>query len=203
MEGISSPEGKMAEDKEIALEAIETAKNTGKIKKGINEATKALERGVAKLVVYAKDVQPAEIVLHLPVLSKEKGVPCIEVPSKEELGTAAGITVSTTAVVVIAEGDAKKLIEGLKGPEIKPAEKKEKPKEEAPKEEKKKEEVKEEKPKETPKEEPKKEEVKEEETKKEEKPKEEAPKEEKKEEKPKEVKEEKPKEEKAEEAKEE
>ena len=97
-----------------ALEAIEVAKNTGKIKKGANEATKAVERGTAKLVVYAKDVQPQEIVMHLPVLAKEKGVPCIEVASKEELGTAAGIGLPTTAVAVIAEGDAKKLIEELK-----------------------------------------------------------------------------------------
>ena len=97
-----------------ALEAIEVAKNTGKIKKGANEATKAVERGTAKLVVYAKDVQPQEIVMHLPVLAKEKDVPCIEVASKEELGTAAGIGLPTTAVAIIAEGDAKKLIEELK-----------------------------------------------------------------------------------------
>ena len=99
---------------EKALEAVETAKNSGKIKKGINEATKALERGTAKLVVYAKDVEPKEIVMHLPVLAKEKGIPCVEVNSKEELGTAAGINVPTTAVAVINEGDAKKLIEELK-----------------------------------------------------------------------------------------
>lgn len=105
----------MAEDvAQKALEAIEVAKNTGKIKKGANEATKAVERGTAKLVVYAKDVQPQEIVMHLPVLAKEKDVPCIEVASKEELGTAAGIGLPTTAVAVIAEGDAKKLIEELK-----------------------------------------------------------------------------------------
>ena len=97
-----------------ALEAIEIAKNTGKIKKGTNEATKALERGTAKLVAYAKDVQPQEIVMHLPVLAKEKGIPCIQVNSKEELGTAAGIGVPTGAVAVIVEGDAKKLIEELK-----------------------------------------------------------------------------------------
>ena len=106
----------MADDvTQKALEAIEVAKNTGKVKKGTNEATKALERGTAKLVAYAKDVQPAEIVMHLPVLAKEKGIPCIEVASKEELGTAAGIGVPTGAVAVIAEGDAKKIIEELKG----------------------------------------------------------------------------------------
>ena len=105
----------MADDvTQKALEAIEVAKNTGKIKKGTNEATKALERGTAKLVAYAKDVQPQEIIMHLPVLAKEKGIPCIEVASKEELGTAAGIGVPTGAVAVIAEGDAKRIIEELK-----------------------------------------------------------------------------------------
>jgi len=99
---------------EKALEAVEVAKNTGKIKKGTNEVTKALERGVAKLVVYAKDIQPQEIVIHLPVLAKEKSVPCIEVASKEELGIAAGISVPTAAVAIVKEGDAKKLIAELK-----------------------------------------------------------------------------------------
>src|SRR5574342_194811 len=105
----------MADDvTQKALEAVEVAKNTGKVKKGTNEATKALERGTAKLVVFAKDVQPAEIIMHLPVLAKEKGIPCVQVNSKEELGTAAGIGVPTGAVAVIAEGDAKKIIEELK-----------------------------------------------------------------------------------------
>jgi len=105
----------MADDvTQKALEAIEVAKNTGKVKKGVNEVTKALERGTAKLVAFAKDVQPAEIVMHMPILAKEKGVPCIQVNSKEELGTAAGIGCPTSAVAVIAEGDAKKIIAELK-----------------------------------------------------------------------------------------
>ncbi len=129
----------MTENKELALEAIEIAKNTGKIKKGINEATKALERGTAKLVAFAKDVQPAEVVMHLPVLAKEKNIPCIEVPSKEELGTAAGIPVPTSAVAIIVEGEAKKVIAQLKAPvkaEKKEEKSKEEPKKEAPAEKK-------------------------------------------------------------------
>jgi len=111
-----SPGGNYMADDLIqkALEAVEVAKNTGKVKKGTNEATKALERGTAKLVVFAKDVQPAEIVVHLPLLAKEKGIPCVQVNSKEELGIAAGIGVPTGAVAVIVEGDAKKVIEELK-----------------------------------------------------------------------------------------
>ena len=105
----------MADDAaQRALEAIEVAKNTGKVKRGINEVTKALERGTAKLVAFAKDTQPAELVMHLPLLAKEKGVPCIQLDSKEELGAAAGIGTPTSAVAIIAEGDAKKVIAELK-----------------------------------------------------------------------------------------
>ena len=113
-EAPKKPTASPEEITEKVLEAIEVAKNTGKVKKGTNEATKALERGTAKLVAYAKDVQPQEIIIHLPLLAKEKGIPCAEIPSKEELGTAAGISVPTGAVAIIAEGDAKKIIAELK-----------------------------------------------------------------------------------------
>lgn len=106
----------MAEDvASRALEAIEVARNSGgSIKKGANEVTKSLERQTAKLVVFAADVSPKEIVMHLPLLAKEKGIPCVEVKSREELGAAAGLAVLTTAVAVIAEGDAKNLIKEIK-----------------------------------------------------------------------------------------
>lgn len=100
----------MAEQTEKAYEAIELAKKTGKIRKGSNEVTKALEKGKAKLVVIAKDVSPPEIIMHIPILAKEKGVVCIEVPSKDELGAAAGLGVGTAAVAVVQEGEAKKVI---------------------------------------------------------------------------------------------
>ena len=93
---------------------IEKAKKTGKVEKGTNEVTKAIERGSAKLVVYASDVNPKEIVQHLPVLCKEKGIPCIEVPTKEELGISAGIGIPTASVAIIKEGDAKNLIKEIK-----------------------------------------------------------------------------------------
>ena len=93
---------------------VEKASKTGKIDKGINETTKAVERGVAKAVIVAKDVSPKELVQHLPILAKEKGIPCVQVNSKEELGAAAGIGVATGAVAIIAEGDAKKIIAELK-----------------------------------------------------------------------------------------
>lgn len=87
---------------------VEKARKTGKIDKGTNEVTKAIERGVAKIVFYAADVNPKEIVQHIPVITKEKGIPCIEVDSKQKLGIAAGIPVSTSSVVIIDAGDADK-----------------------------------------------------------------------------------------------
>jgi large subunit ribosomal protein L7Ae len=98
---------------ERVYEAIEVAKATGKIKKGGNEATKAIERGQAKLVAIAKDVTPAEVVMHIPLLAKEKGVPCVVVPSKEELGASAGVAVGTSAVAITSEGEAKEIIKAI------------------------------------------------------------------------------------------
>ncbi|MAF37066.1 50S ribosomal protein L7ae [archaeon] len=98
---------------EKVLEAIEVAKNTGKIKKGINEVTKLIERGSAKLVAYAKDVNPPELTMHLEPLCKEKEVVCKAVEKKEDLGSAAGLPVGTSAVVVTEPGEAGKLIDAM------------------------------------------------------------------------------------------
>ena len=97
-------------DEAKALEIVEVARTTGKIRKGANEATKAIEKGQAKFVVYAEDVSPKEVVMHLPLLCKEKNVPCIAVRKKEDLGAAAGLPVATAAVAVVKEGDAKNAI---------------------------------------------------------------------------------------------
>jgi large subunit ribosomal protein L7Ae len=102
------------EQSNMALEAVEAARASGKIKKGANEVTKAVERGTAKLAVVAKDVQPNEIVMHIPLIAKEKGILCVQVDSKDELGQAAGVGRSTAAVAIIEEGDAKKILASMK-----------------------------------------------------------------------------------------
>lgn len=83
----------------------ERAKKTGKIEKGTNEVTKAVELGTAKLVLYASDVEPKEIVAHLSPLCKEKNIPCVEVDSKQKLGIAVGLPVSTASIAVIEAGE--------------------------------------------------------------------------------------------------
>ena len=93
---------------EDILEIVETARETGKIRKGINEATKAAERGIAKVIVVAEDVDPPEIAMHLGPLCDEKKIKLLKVASKNELGRAAGLDVSTAAVAITDLGDAKK-----------------------------------------------------------------------------------------------
>ncbi len=93
---------------------VEKARRTGKVEKGTNEVTKAIERSTAKLVVYATDVEPKEIVQHIPLLCKEKNILCKEVDSKQKLGIAVGIPVPASSVAIINLGDAEKDIEGLK-----------------------------------------------------------------------------------------
>ena len=88
-------------------DVVEKAAKTGKVDKGINEVTKAVERGVAKLVVVASDVEPKELIQHIPLLCKEKEIKFAEVDSKEKLGISVGIKVKCSAVAVIMAGEAK------------------------------------------------------------------------------------------------
>ncbi|MGQ4912075.1 MAG: 50S ribosomal protein L7Ae [Candidatus Thorarchaeota archaeon] len=96
-----------------ALEALEIAKDTGRIKKGINEATKSIERGIARLVLVAEDVEPPEIIMYLPGLCDDKKIPYIFVPSKEDLGKAAGIERQTAAVAIVVDGKSKELVDDV------------------------------------------------------------------------------------------
>ena len=89
-----------------ALDALEVARDTGTVKKGTNETTKAAERGNADLVYIAEDVQPEEVVMHLPELSDEKGVPFVFVGAQDDIGHAAGLEVGSAAAAITDAGDA-------------------------------------------------------------------------------------------------
>ena len=101
-----------------ALTLLERIRDTGKIRKGTNEVTKCLERGNAKMVFIGKDVSPPEVVRHLPLLSKEKNVAFLEVPSSEILGTSAGLDVPSASVAIADAGsydaELKSIVERVK-----------------------------------------------------------------------------------------
>jgi large subunit ribosomal protein L7Ae len=89
---------------------VQVARDSGKIKKGTNEVTKSIERGIAKLVVIAEDVDPPQVVAHLPILCEERKVPYIYVPHKQELGRASGLEVASAAVAIVDSGEASKAL---------------------------------------------------------------------------------------------
>ncbi len=82
-----------------SLSKIAESKDS-KIRKGMNETTKSIERGLAKLVIIAEDVTPPEVVFHLPLLCEEKGIPYGYLNTKKELGNAAKIGVGSSAIAV-------------------------------------------------------------------------------------------------------
>ena len=94
-------------------ELFEKARQTGKIRKGTNETTKAVDRGQAKLVAIALDVDPPEIVMHLPALCEEKGVKYVYVSSKQKLGQACGINTQAASAAIIEPGEGKQLMDEI------------------------------------------------------------------------------------------
>jgi len=98
---------------DIAYEALQVARDTGKIKRGTNETTKAIERGITSLVYIAEDVQPPEVVAHLPLLCEERKVSYIFVPSKTRLGQATGLDVGSAAACIVEAGDAAELVKEI------------------------------------------------------------------------------------------
>ncbi|MCK4440117.1 50S ribosomal protein L7Ae [Candidatus Bathyarchaeota archaeon] len=98
---------------DAAYEALQIATKTGVVRKGTNETTKAIERAQAKLVVIAEDVDPPEVVAHLPLLCEERKIPYIFVPSKGEIGKAIGIDVPAAATSIVKEGEAEGLVKEI------------------------------------------------------------------------------------------
>jgi large subunit ribosomal protein L7Ae len=98
---------------DAAYEALQIASKTGIVRKGTNETTKAIERAQAKLVIIAEDVDPPEVVAHLPLLCEERKIPYIFVPSKEKIGNAVGIDVPAASVCIVKEGEAVGLVKEI------------------------------------------------------------------------------------------
>jgi large subunit ribosomal protein L7Ae len=104
------PEG-LENDALTVLEIV--SEDPSHIRKGTNETTKSVERGEAKLVFIALDVDPPEIVAHLPLLCKDKKIPYMYVSTKENLGKACNLGVKTASCAISNEGEAKAKIDNL------------------------------------------------------------------------------------------
>lgn len=87
------------------LDLVQQGVNYKQLRKGANEATKTLNRGICEFIVMAADTEPLEILLHLPLLCEDKNVPYVFVRSKEALGRACGVSRPVIACsVTVNEG---------------------------------------------------------------------------------------------------
>lgn len=98
---------------DAAYEALQLASQSGSVRKGTNETTKAVERAQAKLVVIAEDVDPPEVVAHLPLICDERKIPYVFVPSKQKIGSAIGIDVPAAAASIVELGDSAGLVKEI------------------------------------------------------------------------------------------
>ncbi len=96
-----------------SLEALDLARTTGNVKKGTNETTKIIERGMAKLVLVSEDVTPEEVVMHLPPLCEEKNIPYLYVKNQKDLGAACGINKGCASAVILDPGKAEEAVVGV------------------------------------------------------------------------------------------
>jgi large subunit ribosomal protein L7Ae len=87
-------------------ETLRLAKQSGTIRKGANEVTKSVERGLANFVVIAEDVDPEEVVMHIPTLCEQKKIPFGYLPTKLDLGKAIGINVPCAAASIEKPGES-------------------------------------------------------------------------------------------------
>eukprot|EP00549_Striatella_unipunctata_P024983 CAMPEP_0118698808 /NCGR_PEP_ID=MMETSP0800-20121206/15448_1 /TAXON_ID=210618 ORGANISM="Striatella unipunctata, Strain CCMP2910" /NCGR_SAMPLE_ID=MMETSP0800 /ASSEMBLY_ACC=CAM_ASM_000638 /LENGTH=124 /DNA_ID=CAMNT_0006598753 /DNA_START=27 /DNA_END=401 /DNA_ORIENTATION=- len=98
------------------LDLVQQATNYKQTKKGANEATKTLNRGISEVIIMAADAEPIEILLHLPLLCEDKNVPYVFLPSKIALGRACGVArpVIACSITTNEASQLKNTIDGMK-----------------------------------------------------------------------------------------
>ncbi|BGP30171.1 RNA binding protein snu13 [Rhodotorula toruloides] len=99
------------------LDLVQQASHYKQLKKGANEATKTLNRGICEFIVMTADTEPIEILLHLPLLCEDKNVPYVFVPSKTALGRACGVSrpVIAASITTNEARELKSQIDTIKG----------------------------------------------------------------------------------------
>ncbi|KAG6919429.1 hypothetical protein DXG01_006312 [Tephrocybe rancida] len=93
---------------------IKKASKARQVKRGVKEVVKGIRKGEKGLLILAADINPIDIISHLPVLSEEAHIPYIFVASKEELGHASSTKRPTSCVMVCPDQKRKKRKDGEK-----------------------------------------------------------------------------------------
>ncbi|XP_068133136.1 H/ACA ribonucleoprotein complex subunit 2 [Hyperolius riggenbachi] len=70
------------------------------IRRGVKEVQKFLNKGEKGIVVLAGDTLPIEVYCHVPIMCEDRGIPYAYIPSKSDLGAAAGSKRPTCVILV-------------------------------------------------------------------------------------------------------
>ncbi|EGO01894.1 hypothetical protein SERLA73DRAFT_177491 [Serpula lacrymans var. lacrymans S7.3] len=79
---------------------IRKASKARQVKRGVKEVVKGIRKGEKGLLVLAADINPIDIISHLPLMAEEAQIPYVFVTSKEELGHASSTKRPTSCVMI-------------------------------------------------------------------------------------------------------
>ncbi|XP_014208951.1 H/ACA ribonucleoprotein complex subunit 2-like protein isoform X1 [Copidosoma floridanum] len=90
------------------------SKNKGCLRNGLKDVQKHIRKGETGIVVFAGDVNPIEIMCHLPVVCENKNIPYCYTPSRQDIGAALGVKRGSLMVLIKKHSDYKDLYEEIK-----------------------------------------------------------------------------------------
>uniref|UniRef100_A0A8D1HG05 H/ACA ribonucleoprotein complex subunit 2 n=1 Tax=Sus scrofa TaxID=9823 RepID=A0A8D1HG05_PIG len=84
---------------------IKKAIKQKQIQHGVKEVQKFIDKGKKGIMVLAGDTLPVEVYCHLPVMCEDRNLPYPYIPSKTNLGAAAGSKRPTCVIMVKSHKD--------------------------------------------------------------------------------------------------
>jgi len=107
-----------AEEQVKSSKPDQPTKRANVVRSGMNTVTTLVEKKKAQLVIIAHDVEPIELVLHLPTLCRKMGIPYCIVKGKARLGKIVHLKTCSTLALTDVQTDDKstlsKTIEAIK-----------------------------------------------------------------------------------------
>ncbi|XP_019390902.1 PREDICTED: H/ACA ribonucleoprotein complex subunit 2 [Crocodylus porosus] len=79
---------------------IKKAAKHKQIRRGVKEVQKFINKGEKGIVVLAGDTLPIEVYCHIPIMCEDRSLPYAYIPSKTDLGTAAGSKRPTCVIMI-------------------------------------------------------------------------------------------------------
>lgn len=96
---IASPLASEKSTKRI-YKLVKKSSQVKQTRRGVKEVVKALRKGAKGFCVIAGDINPVDVVTHLPIMCEDRHIPYMYIPSKHDLGAAAATKRPTSCILV-------------------------------------------------------------------------------------------------------